>query len=308
MPMTMIELAKSVTDPKLAGIIETLYVEETTLQYVPFRTVAGLSLSYNQEAALPSVGFRNINEAFAESVGVLQPMVEVLKPFGGDSDTDTVLVDAYGPQERAVYDGMFAKAMGIKYLQFMLYGNSPVVAASLPNGRAGAAYDDVKGFDGLLKRIQTAQTVDGLATGKTDGTSVFCIRFGAGFVQGLMTPKGISQRDLGEIDTKPVFRTRVDATMGLAIFNGKAVSMVKDLAAATQVLTTTLLDNAVDLIQGKPSIILMNKRSRGQLKTSALATGVALGMTIDQLGNPIESWGGVPVVVSEAIINTEYNT
>ena len=78
MAMTLIEAAKSVQDPKLSGYIETLYVEEPTLQYVPFRTVAGLSLSYNQEAELPNVGFRNINEAFAESTGVLQPAIEVL--------------------------------------------------------------------------------------------------------------------------------------------------------------------------------------------------------------------------------------
>lgn len=308
MAMTLIEAAKSVRDPKLAGFIETLYIEEPTMQYVPFRTVAGLSLSYNQEAELPAVGFRNINEAFSESTGVLQPAIEVLKPFGGDSDTDIVLVDAYGAGIRGTYDGMFAKSMSIKYVQFLLYGNSPVVAASAPAGRAGAVYDDVKGFDGMLKRIQTAQTVDGLATGGTDGSSVFALRFGEGYVQGLMTPKGISTRDLGEVQAKPVFRTRVDAVMGLAIFNGKSVAMLKDLAAATQLCTCVLMDQLTDKIQGRPTIYLASKRSRYQLKQDAIGKGVALSMTIDELGNPVESWGGRPFIVSEAVIDTEHNT
>lgn len=308
MALTLIEAAKSVRDPMLAGVIETLYTEETALQYFQFDTVPGLALAYNREASLPSVGFRNINEAFAESTGVLQPAVEVLKPFGGDSDTDTVLVDAYGPSIRATYDGMWAKAMGIKFLQFVLYGNSPVVAASAPDGRAGAAYDDVKGFDGLLKRIQAAQTIDALGTAGTDGSSAFAIRFGDGYLKGLMTPKGISVRDLGEVATAPVYRTRIDATMGLAIFNGKAVGFVKDLRAATQVLTVALMNQLADVISGKPSIYVMSKRSRRQLHTSALAAGVALSMTIDQLGNPIESWGGVPLVVSEAVSDTEHTT
>lgn len=308
MALTLIQSALLVKDPKLAGFIETLFVEEPTMQYVPFRTVPGLSLSYNQESELPSVGFRNINEAFAESTGVLQPAIEVLKPFGGDSDTDIVLIDAYGEGIRGTYDGMFAKAMAIKYVQYLLYGNSPVVTASAPAGRAGAAYDDVKGFDGLLKRIQTAQTVDGLAIGGTDGSSAFAIRFGEGMCQGLMTPKGISTRDLGEVQAKPVKRTRVDATMGLAIFNGKSVAMVKDLAAATQLLTTVLMDQLSDKIQGKPTIYLMSKRSRYQLKQDAIGKGVALSMTIDELGNAIESWGATPLVVSDAVIDTEHNT
>ena len=306
--MTLIEAVKTVRDPKLAGFIETLYVEEQALQYVPFRTISGLSLSYNQESELPSVGFRNVNEAFAESTGVLQPAIEVLKPFGGDSDTDLIFIDAYGEGIRGTYDSMFAKAMGIKYIQFLLYGNSPIVAASAPDGRAGSAYDDVKGFDGLLKRIQTAQTVDGAATGGTDGSSVFGLRFGEGMCQGLMTAKGISTRDLGELQAKPAKRTRVDAMMGLAIFNGKSVAMVKDLAAATQVLTTVLMDQMSDKIQGKVTIYLMSKRSRYQLKVSAIASGVALSMTIDKLGEPVESWGGKPVVVSDAVIDTEHNT
>ena len=301
MPQTLIEFAKTVSDPVRKGIIETLYLEEPIYQYIPWRPVPGLALPYTSEKELPSVGFRKLNEAFAESVGVVQRNVETLKPFGGDSDTDKVLVDAYGNSERAVRDQMFAKAMAIKYIQFLCYGNSPA-------SRAGVAYDDVDGFDGLMNRITAAQTVDGGATGKTDGSSVFAIRFGDGYVQGLNTPVGVDSRDLGEQDSKPVMRTRIDMTAGLAIYHGKAVAYIKDLAAAGTLLTVDMMDELRDKIAGPPSVYIMSKRSRRQLLINARGLGINFGMTLDQLGRPIEAWGGVPIIVSDAIIDTETNT
>lgn len=299
MAMTLVEMAKVTNDPVASGVYETLYTEEPFYQYIPFRSVPGLSLHYTSEKELPNVGFRKLNEAFSESTGVLQRDIEVLRPFGGDSDTDKVLVDAYGNSERATYDAMWLKAMAVKYIQFCLYGNA---------SRAGAAYVDAEGFDGLMRRITSAQTVDATASSGSDGSSVFAIRFGDGYFQGLMTGGKIDQRDLGELGDKPVYRTRTDATMGMAIYNGKSVAMVKDLAAATETLTTTLMDELQDKITGRPDVYLMSKRSRRQLKTSAIGKGVALSMTIDRLGNPIESWGGVPILVSDAVIDTETNS
>jgi len=301
MPQTLVEFAKTVSDPVRKGIIETIYLEEPVYQYIPWRPVAGLALPYTSESALPAVGFRKLNEAFAESVGVLQRNVETLKPFGGDSDTDKVLVDAYGNQERAVRDQMFAKSMAIKFLAFLFYGNSPA-------SRAGVAYDDIDGFDGLLTRIQAAQTIDGAATGKTDGSSVFAIRWGDGYVQGLHTPIGVDSRDLGEQDAKPVYRTRIDHTAGVAIYHGKAVAYIKDLAAAGTPLTYAMMNELRDLISGNPSMYIASKRSRRQLLTSALTVGVELGISLDRLGRPIETWGGIPFFTTDAVIDTETNT
>jgi hypothetical protein len=65
-----------------------------------------------------------------------------------------------------------------------------------------------------------------------------------------------------------------------------------------------------DVIVGVADVYVMSRRSRTQLFSSALAAGgstgsVALGMTVDQLGRPVESWGGVPIYVSDAILDTE---
>lgn len=299
--ITLAEFAKTVQDPLRRGIIETTYQDEPVFGLVPFRTVPGLALPYNQEETLPGVSFRNINEEFSTTAGVVNRKIETLKPFGGLSDTDIILVDAYGQAERTGRDRMFAKAMSVKYVQTMLYGNS---------GARNPSFTDVKGFDGIEARITSAQTIDGLGTGTSTGSSVFAIRFGDGYVQGLQTPSGVDVVDKGEIDNGIHLRTKIQHVAGLAIFHGKAVGWIKDLAAATQVLTVGMMDDLIDLIVGKPDVILMTKRSRKQLKESAWGAGgpgdgAGLSVQMSALGFPVETWAGIPIFVSDAMIDTE---
>ena len=53
--------------------------------------------------------------------------------------------------------------------------------------------------------------------GASTGTSIYCLAMGDQGVQGLQGRNGISVRDLGELETKPVMRTRVDWYMTLCI-------------------------------------------------------------------------------------------
>lgn len=302
--ITLVEWMKTVTDPLRAGIIETLYTEEPIFQYIPFRTVPGLALPYVTESALPGVSFRNLNEAFSTTYGVVQRSVETLKPFGGDSDTDKVLTDAYGNTERVTRDRMFAKAMAVKYVQTMLYGNSPA-------SRAGTGYDDAKGFDGIQSRVTSGQTKDAGGSTGSDGSSVFAIRFGDGFCQGLVSPAGLSVRDLGELKSGgPFYRSRIDMTAGFAIYNGSSVAWLKDIrtTAGTDTVTYVLMDQLYDLIQGTPTVFVMSKRSRQQLKASVIGAGVALSLMLNTFGQPVETWNGVPIITSDAVIDTETNS
>ena len=132
MAMTLVEWGKTVEDPAQASVIETLYLEEPLLQLFPFDFIDGLSKIYPTEKSLPSVGFRKLNEAYSESVGVIQRNVETLKAFGGDSDVDIALA-RNKPADRAKYDQMRIKATGIKFVQWFLYGNS--------GARTSNAYD-----------------------------------------------------------------------------------------------------------------------------------------------------------------------
>lgn len=300
MSMTLVEIKKSVTDPLRSGVIETLFTEEPVLQFVPFQTIAGLAYSYNTEQALPGIAFRKLNGSYPETTGVIQRQTEPLKPFGGDSDTDRAFIEAYGAAKRAQYDRMFVKAMGVDIVQRIFYGNSPA-------SRAGTAYDDVDGIDGIQARLVDpgAQVIEGGGSSGSDGSSVFAIRFGDGFTTGLQTGSGVAVMDLGQLQSKPAFRTRVEHIAGFAIEHGQSVGWIKDLTAATTMLTTVLMDQLVDAISGDPTIIVMSKRSRRQLKADALTKGVMLMSTLDALGRPVLAWDQIPILVSDAIIDTE---
>lgn len=294
--LTLIEILKSVSDPLRAGVIEQLFLEEPLFQYIPWQDVMGLSFSYNQEETLPGVAFRQLNAAYTPTVGVINRQTEPLIPFGGDSDCDVAFVKAYGASRREMYDRMFVKALAIKYVQTFLYGNS--------GAKTSNVYDDPTGFDGLLTRLTGNQLIDAGGTAGVSGTSVFAMRFGDGFVTGLQTPDGVDVRDLGEVQTKPVYRTRIEQIGGLAIESGQAAAVVNNIdLVATLVIDD--IDQLVDAISGDPSVIVMSKRSRRTLTGLCRSAGIVLNTVLDQIGRPIQAWGTIPIIVSDAVIDTE---
>ena len=297
--ITLAEYSKTVQDPLRRGVIETLYEDEPIMGLIPFKSIKGLAYPYNQEEALPGVSFRNINESYTSTYGVVNRKVETLKPFGGQSETDRALIEAYGQAERSSRDRMFTKAMALKFVQTMMYGNSPAA-------RAGAAFTDSKGWDGIQARVTAGQTIDALGSTGSDGSSVFAIRFGDGYLQGLQTMAGVAVEDLG-MKNPPAFMTFIEHIAGVGIFHGRAVGWIKNIRASGQVLTVTMMNQLRDLIVGSPDAYIMSKRSRQQLWTSAAGLGVAMGITIDQLGKPVPAWDGKPIYVSDAVIDTETN-
>ena len=80
MPMTLIEASKIDDGNVVRGpVIEMFARGGDLLRVMPFMDVAGGSYSYTQEGSLPGVAFRAFNEAYAESTGVINPQVEVLR-------------------------------------------------------------------------------------------------------------------------------------------------------------------------------------------------------------------------------------
>jgi hypothetical protein len=119
----------------------------------------------------------------------------------------------------------------------VIYTNRQMVAKIKSAGRRIGGVEMVK-EDMTGKRVvmwngipvldigQTAAGADiiPVTTGKTD---LYVVRFGQdesdGAVTGL-TNGGVSVRDLGEVDDKPVFRTRIEFYCGLATFGGNAAA------------------------------------------------------------------------------------
>lgn len=63
-----------------------------------------------------------------------------------------------------------------------------------------------------------------------DTGSIYAVKFGADqYVSGLRNGS-VNVRDLGEIDSKPVFRTRIEFYSGLAVFHPRAVARLKGIS------------------------------------------------------------------------------
>ncbi len=68
-------------------------------------------------------------------------------------------------------------------------------------------------------------------SGSSLTTSIYVVSMGDGSLVGLQNG-GIDVRDMGELQTAPVFRTRVEWYNGVAIFNGRAVTRLWSIADA----------------------------------------------------------------------------
>lgn len=68
-------------------------------------------------------------------------------------------------------------------------------------------------------------------SGTATGTSIYVVSLGADGLTGLQNGT-IDVRDLGELQTSPLYRTRIEWYNGLAVFNGRAVTRLAGISDA----------------------------------------------------------------------------
>jgi len=98
-----------------------------------------------------------------------------------------------------------------------VYNDLPIMTVDLDNEQ-----NPILGFN--------EATNHGTAT--PTGTSIYVMSFGDGAIQGLQNG-GVDVRDLGELETAPMYRTRVEWYNGFAVYNGRAATRlwsIKDAA------------------------------------------------------------------------------
>jgi len=93
--------------------------------------------------------------------------------------------------------------------RILAYNDLPILAIDLDN-------------DGTAILPFTEAASSGTAT----ATSIYIVSIEPGALQGIQNGT-ISVRDLGELETQPAFRTRVEWYNGIAIYNGRAVTRLK---------------------------------------------------------------------------------
>ena len=141
MGLTILEAAKTETDPQRVAVIREL-AESELIRIMPFRNVQG-GLDYAVEAELPAVGFRGFNETYDESYGVINPQYERLKFFGGDIDVDVQRIKNFGAQAKAEQIQMKIRSMRLTFEDYVINGNES---------------SDPRAFDGLKARVNTGSS------------------------------------------------------------------------------------------------------------------------------------------------------
>ena len=146
MPLTLPEAAKiNSGDVYQREVIETFARSTDLLSVMPFTDIAGNALRYNQESTLPGIGFRGVNEGYAEDVGVLNPVTEPLVIAGGDLDVDTFIMKTQGAETRFIHQAMKLKHLAHKWSHTFIKGDQSA---------------DPRQFDGLQKRLVGQQVKD----------------------------------------------------------------------------------------------------------------------------------------------------
>lgn len=302
MALTLVEAAKiNSGDVIRSAIIEMFARESDLLMALPFEDIAGNAYHYSLEAALPGVGFRGVNEGFAESTGILNPVTEALVIAGGDLDVDRFIVNTQGEGVRSQHETMKVKALAAAITQKIIKGDSSVnprefdgwqrrlgngsqvlSAGSTAGGAALslAALDEaIDAVDGpthlvmskAMRRKFTAAARDtavggfvvtskdefgrpqhsyndlpilvaynnnggddilpfneASASGAATSTSIYVASLGEGKVTGLQNGT-MDVRDLGELQTAPVYRTRVEWYVTQAVMHGRALARIRNI-------------------------------------------------------------------------------
>ncbi|MBI4285933.1 MAG: phage major capsid protein [Chloroflexi bacterium] len=84
-----------------------------------------------------------------------------------------------------------------------------------------------------------------------------------------------------------------------------ASNQVIAAGASGATLTLAMLDQLIDAVKGgKPSILLMSRRSRRKINALVRAAGGMMETDRDSWGNFIQFWDGVPIGVSDWILDT----
>jgi HK97 family phage major capsid protein len=92
-------------------------------------------------------------------------------------------------------------------------------------------------------------------------------------------------------------RKLIDTTTGSA--------QVVAMGATGATLTLAKLDELIDAVKGgKPDILLMSRRSRRKINALLRASGASIITERDTFGNFVELWDGIPIAVSDYILDT----
>ena len=158
MANTLVEYKNLVADALKAGIAETIYLESPWLKYLPFKSIAGVSLKYKMELSAAAADFQDVGGTWIEGTPTWDYRNTDLYILGGDADVDAFTIATMGTQENIEADiiSLKAKAIAQRFEACAILGRTTAVAT----------YSASNIFKGLIRKICECEgtTDSGLAT------------------------------------------------------------------------------------------------------------------------------------------------
>jgi hypothetical protein len=300
---TLLDIAKANGSDAVVGLIDESTKVHPELVLGAARTIKGLNYKTLVRTAVPTGNsFRAANEGVASAKGTyINRLVEafILNPRW---DCDKAIADAFedGANAFIALEGgaILEGAMQDLCSQFY-YGT----------GAGGSA----KGFPGLLAAYDaTNMLVDAGGTTATTGSSVWAVRWGPKNVQwvwglngqlALSDVREESVLDSGGTNKYTAYVQEILARPGVQVASLFSIARLSKVTADSgHTLTDDLLAQLLAKFPAgtQPDVLLMSRRSRAQLQNSRTATNA----TGAPAPFPTEAFG-VPIAVSDAILNTE---
>lgn len=270
------------------------------------RTIKGTQYRTLVRTALPTFQFRDANAGTSATKSLMEN--RLVECFIADMQwqADCAVADAC-EDGAAAY--IAEEASAIVTSTFM------GLATQFYYGRKSVqtSFGDAKGHPGLIDAVDSSLVIDAAGTTATTGSSLWAVKWGPQHVQwvfGNNAPFNVSDPTRQLVndpnDSTKQFFAYVQGLLlwaGVQVKNKFSCGRIKNLTADTgKGLTDALIGKLVAAYPAayKPDCFFASPRSLEQLRASRTATST----TGKEADFPID-WQGIPIIPTDAIVNTE---
>lgn len=304
-----------------AKIVEALAKKCRAMDYITFQT-GNLETGHRvtTETSLPSIGWRAFNEGVETGKYTTGQFDEVCGLMEGHSQLDVKLAELNGNSAayRASVDMRFLRSFKYEFETGFFY-HSTAASPRKFNG-LGPRYS---ALSGTPYSRQVVDSTVGTGTG-SDMTSVWLVCFSPDTVFGITpkgAPSGLTMEDMGvQMVTDGAgnrfraYETVWNWSVGLAVADAESVVRIANIDTGDASLTgTTLIDDMTkayfrlrDPTAGRCVWFgnrTINEVLYNQARSAIPNSTLSIGTYED--GSPLTRFMGIPLVVSDQILNTE---
>lgn len=279
----------------------------------------GLFHKYNFATALPTASIRSINGSVTPTTTTFDLKQLDLKELITLETVDATLAkgDPSGP------DGYMNK-VAPGHMESLAQAAEKSIVYGL-NGTYGAV-DGFKGFHDLAKEAETARSLSVIDAGGTSNTtSIFAVHWKPEVCQ-LVIPSGIAaggdlvvstvmnngQVTLMVTNTStgaqmPVYQVMYQMMLALQAGSNYSVHRIIGVDSGSNAPTAAEIDTLVDLVKGDSANTILytsrlGKRAMQTLKATKFFTQAVQDQNMNTM---LDFWNGIPVIVSDNILETE---